>query len=62
MIDVTAQPVLTEALASFAIHDGVTVGQSLEAVASANDGVVYDYQGNEAATPYQPRQLIVPDN
>ncbi len=46
LIDVIVQPVLTEALASFAIHDSVTVGQSMKAVASANEGVVYGDQGN----------------
>ncbi len=53
---------LVRALASFAIHDGVT-GQSLKAAARANDGVVhYDDQGNEAAIPNQPRQPLAPDN
>ncbi len=58
MIDVSAQPVLKEALASFAIHAGVTVGKSLSAVAWASEGrdrpLVYDALGNEAAAAYQP--------
>ncbi len=43
----------------FAVHGDVTVGQSVEAVASAREGenpLVYDAQGQEAAAPYQPRK------
>jgi hypothetical protein len=37
-IDVRANPALTDALAEFAVHGGVTVGQSVEAVAWAREG------------------------
>ena len=48
-VDVRKEPVLTAALGSFAIHSGGTVGQALQAVAWASEGVVYDVQGNKAA-------------
>jgi hypothetical protein len=57
-IDVRANPALTWALAAFAVHDGVTVGQSVEAVAWAREGgnpLVYDARGQEAAAPFQPK-------
>ncbi len=56
-----AQPALTEALSSFAIHSGTTVGQSVEAVASVREGqqpLVLYARGREAANPYQPRGLM----
>ena len=57
-VNVRKEPVLTAALGSYAIHCGGTVGQALQAVAWASEGVVYDGQGNEAAPCYQQRLMI----
>jgi hypothetical protein len=61
-IDATANHALTEALAFFAVHSGVTVGQSVAAVAWASEGtnpVVYDDRWHAAAATYQPKKREV---
>jgi hypothetical protein len=61
-MDVTANTALTEALADYAVHSNVTVGQSVEAVAWAREGtnpVIYDARGRAAADTYQPKKLAV---
>ncbi len=40
-IDVRVYPALTEGIASFTVHNGATVGQSVKTVAWESDGKVY---------------------
>ena len=48
---------VTEALSRIAIHHDTTVGQSVEAVAYARRGFVYDAKGKTAAPCYQIRSV-----